>query len=260
MRRARRFANQKDTAMSFFESVQEFVETVRRLASHWRLLAALAVLVAFAAIYAERKLFPAAPPPAATEAKAPSQTAGQPPAGQPPAEETRKTPGDKTEPPAAEAPAPDLASQMVEVAARPVIIAKGQGTWEDAVKTLAEAVAKVNDAAAKAGLTPNGRPLAVFTRTDDKGFHFEAMVPLSKAPEGKPALGEGLEVGSSPAGKALKFQHRGGYDEIEATYEAIAAYLDEKGLDSKDMIIEEFLTDLKAGDENLEVDIYVFVK
>ena len=41
---------------------------------------------------------------------------------------------------------------------------------------------------------------------------------------------------------------------------AIAAYLDEKGLDSKDLIIEEYLGDFREDDENIDVDIYVFLK
>nr|WP_245300287.1 GyrI-like domain-containing protein [Methylocystis bryophila] len=44
----------------------------------------------------------------------------------------------------------------------------------------------------------------------------------------------GVEVGATPAGKALKFEHRGPYEDIESTYEAITAFLDEKGLETKD--------------------------
>lgn len=86
------------------------------------------------------------------------------------------------------------------------------------------------------------------------------MLPLTAAPEGKLNLTDGVEIGASPSGKALKFQHHGAYEEIEATYEAIAAYLDEKGLDSKDLIIEEYIGELREDDENIDVDIYVFLK
>ena len=150
---------------------------------------------------------------------------------------------------------------MVDVAARPALVLKGQAKWDDSVKTLAAALAKVTAAATKAGLAPNGRPLAVFTDTDDNGFHYEAMLPIAKAPDGKIKLADGVEVGASPAGKALKFEHRGSYDEIDATYEAITAYLDEKGLDTNNIFIEEYLTNLTdAEDANVDVDIYVFVK
>ncbi len=46
-----------------------------------------------------------------------------------------------------------------------------------------------------------------------------------------------------------------------STYEAITAFLDEKGLDTKNLFVEEYLTDLKTSDDDgLEVDIYVFLK
>jgi len=266
-----RGVGKKDTAMSFFEQIEVFVANLRSLAAHWRVLLALAVLIAFGTLYLERKLVPSAPP-AVTAAKAPSGPSApretpKPPAEAPPtpnAPADTSAPADRGEakPDAGEAaPAESIANQMVDVAARPVALLKGQAKWDEAFKTLSEAVEKVSAAVGKAGLVANGRPLAVFTETDDNGFHFEAMVPLAKAPEGKSKLADGVDIGASPAGKALKFQHRGAYDEIDTTYEAITAYLDEKGLDTKNLFIEEYLTDLKTGGEtNLEVDVYVFVK
>lgn len=240
--------------MSVFGQMKNILESLRPLAAQWRLLAALAVLIAFGSVYLERKLFPAAPPLPATASK----PAGEAAPGKAPGTEAEK----EAPPPDANAQAQaDIASQLSEVAARPVVVTKGEGVWDDAAKVLAEAMAKVGGAAAKAGLSPNGRPLAVFTETDDKGFKFEAMIPISKAPEGQPKLDPGFEIGSSPAGKALKFQHRGPYAEIDATYEAITAYLDEKNIDAKNLFVEEYLTDLKKGDDDkTEVDIYVFMK
>ncbi|MFO1125863.1 MAG: GyrI-like domain-containing protein [Methylocystis sp.] len=246
------------------------LDSLRR---HWRALAIFTILVAGASIYSERALFPGrgveetdkpiqSQEPAATPTVAPRDK---------PAEEGGSTPGEAKpgEAKPAEAPPPGSAvdestqavmSQTVTVDARPAAVIKGQGKWDNAAKTISEALAKLNDAVGKANLVVNGRPFAVFTKTDDAGFSFEAMTPLSAAPEGAPKLPEGVSIGASPAGKALKFQHRGAYDEIEATYEAIAAYLDEKGLDTKDMIIEEYLTDFKGDDANIDVDIYVFLK
>lgn len=61
--------------------------------------------------------------------------------------------------------------------------------------------------------------------------------------------------------KAIKFQHRGAYDDIDSTYDVITAYLDAKGLQVDSPYIEEYLTDLTTSDDpNLQVDIYVFVK
>jgi effector-binding domain-containing protein len=162
--------------------------------------------------------------------------------------------------PAQDSVAAAVISQAVMIDARPAVVLRGQGKWQDSAKIIFQAQSRLNEAVSKAGLTVNGRPITVFTKTDDSGFNFEAMLPLTAAPEGKLDLIEGVEIGASPSGKALKFQHHGAYEEIEATYEAIAAYLDEKGLDSKDLIIEEYVGELREDDENIDVDIYVFLK
>lgn len=244
------------------------LDSLRR---HWRALAVFTILVAGAAIYSERALLPVggaeeagksatpqrpAPPNAAPDMKS-SETSDAKPGDVKPGE---AKPGDAAPPTAHDEAAQAVMSQTVTVEARPAAVIKGQGKWEDAAKTISEALAKLNDAVGTSGLSVNGRPFAVFTKTDDTGFAFEAMVPLAAAPEGKPKLPEGVSIGASPAGKALKFQHRDAYDEIEATYEAIAAYLDEKGLDTKDLILEEYLTDFKGDDATVDVDIYVFLK
>ena len=245
--------------MSFFDRLNDFWATIRRLAGRWLLLGALALLIGFGALYLQKRLSPASAPPEVTAGKTiPAEKA-------PPTEslgDNKTGFADKTEPPVgAETPVESVSGQIVDVPARPVLVLKGQAKWDDAAKTLTDSLAKVTAAATKAGLAPNGRPLAVFTDTDDSGFHYEAMLPIAKAPEGKIKLADGVDVGASPAGKALKFEHRGSYDEIDATYEAITAYLDEKGLDTNNIFIEEYLTNLTdAEDANVDVDIYVFVK
>ncbi len=66
-----------------------------------------------------------------------------------------------------------------------------------------------------------------------------------------------MSIGKSPDGKALKFVHRGSYDNMDNTYEAITNHLDDKKLEAKDTFIEEYITDpLKtaggqAGDQRL---------
>ncbi len=62
-------------------------------------------------------------------------------------------------------------------------------------------------AAAKAGLKITGHPLAMFTQEDDIGLASPAMLPV--APGSKATLTDGVTLGQSPAGKAIKFQHRG---------------------------------------------------
>lgn len=217
--------------------------------SRWPAVAIVAALVLAAAGFGVRHYFSEPEETEAPAAQAPDS-----------AKPETKPEAEAAKPGTPDAAASSVASETVMVDARPAAVLKGQGKWDDSAKTLSEAIKKLSAAVAKAGLSVNGRPITVFTKTDDTGFSFEAMVPLGAAPEGKPKLSDGVEIGASPSGKALKFQHRGAYDEIDATYEAIAAYLDEKGLDSKDLIIEEYLSDFKGDEAEVNVDIYVFLK
>ena len=195
---------------------------------------------------------PSTPPASsAPTAAAPSTTAPAPDAAAKPT-----TP----DPTTGASPGDSSISQAMDVAPRPAVLISGSATWDDGFKTLKDAFAKLNDAIAKNGLGAAGHPLAVFTATDDAGFKYSAMVPIAKAPEGKTELSADIKFGATPGGKAIRFQHRASYEDIDSTYEAITAYLDEKGLESKNMFAEEYLTELKTPDDpSLEVDIYVFI-
>jgi effector-binding domain-containing protein len=153
------------------------------------------------------------------------------------------------------------AAQTVEVPARPVALIRGSSTWDDGFKSITGALTQIQSEMNKAGLVASGHPFTVFVETDDAGFRYEAMIPLDKAPEGKSELTKDIQIGASPSGKAMKFQHRGAYEDIDATYEAITAYLDEKNIEAQNLFIEEYLTEPKSSDDaSLEVDIYVFIK
>lgn len=152
-------------------------------------------------------------------------------------------------------------SQTIDVQPRPAVIISGSATWDSGFKTLTDVFAQLNDAISKNNLVSAGHPLAVFTATDDAGFKYSAMIPISQAPEGKTALTPDCKIGQTPSGKAIRFQHRASYDDIDSTYEAITAYLDEKGLESQNIFAEEYLKSTKTSDDpTLEVDIYVFLK
>ena len=140
-----------------------------------------------------------------------------------------------------------------------IIYLRGRGKWDSAYETLIDAFASLNDYVVKQGIKPNGPSLTIYTETSDSGFQFLAALPIA-APPSDPPKGD-IAIGKAPTGKALKFTHRGSYDAMDTTYEAITNYLDDKRLDAKDMFIEEYVSGpLKAGDENLLVNVYVPVK
>ncbi len=145
--------------------------------------------------------------------------------------------------------------------AHPAATVDGKADRDEVFGAITGSIDQIHKEIAKAGLKAAGRPIAIFLEADDVGFKYRAAIPLESAPEGKTELSDTVKLGRTPVGKAMRFEHRGAYDDIDATYEAITAYLDEKGIDAQDMFIEEYLNDVKTTDDpNLQVDIFVLLK
>jgi effector-binding domain-containing protein len=177
--------------------------------------------------------------------------------------------------PSPAAPAPDAAKpaeppkasseastgETVDLTARPFAFMEGKADRDEIYSAILGSFGLVTHEMEKAGLKPAGRPLAVFIDSDDTGFKYRAGFPLEAAPEGKSSLSDAVKIGQTPGGKAMRFQHLGSYADIDATYDAITAYLDEKGIDAQDSFIEEYVNDVKDPDDpTLQVSIYVLLK
>ncbi|WP_336490753.1 GyrI-like domain-containing protein [Methylobacterium nigriterrae] len=241
------------------------------------LLAALLALAPLpAALQAQQAAPPAsdAPPPAVAN---PLPTTTAPDTGKPDPNRTTAPLPDKAVAPPTGSPVPSAAPaprqtlvetpgdandvDEVSLPPKPAAILSGKTKWEEAVPSLKAAFARIEGELAKAGIGPTGRPIAVFAKTDDDGFQYEAMIPIGQMPSAKPAESEGVHFGTTPSGKALRFPHKGSYDEIDGTYETLTAYLDAKDIVVQDRFIEEYVTDLNdRADEKLDVNIYALVK
>jgi effector-binding domain-containing protein len=161
--------------------------------------------------------------------------------------------------PAAPAQAGDPFGEDATLAAKPIVYIKGTGTWDNAFETITNSFKTLKAYVTKEGLKIDGQAMTIFTATDDTGFQFQAAIPVADPPK-TPPKGE-IGVGTSPEGHALKFVHRGSYDGLDNTYEAITNYLDDHKLEAKDMFIEQYLTDpLTANEDHLVVNVYVLIK
>lgn len=194
----------------------------------------------------------ASPGPAATPAPAPS-----------PAASASPSPSPAAPPPAAAAtPAPvqtaDPFGQETTLEPRKVVMIKGTANWDSAFDTLIDAFKALNALLDKQGIKHAGNSMIVYTSTDDTGFTFLAEIPVDQDPKN---LSKDMSIGKSPEGKALKFVHRGSYDNMDNTYEAITNHLDDKKLEAKDTFVEEYLTDpLKTAEDKLVINVFVPLK
>jgi effector-binding domain-containing protein len=161
-------------------------------------------------------------------------------------------------PKSADQPA-DPFGEEVTLPEKNVIYFNGTGNWDSAFETIVDAFKTVNAFLAKQGIKPDGSSMTIYTSTDDTSFQFQAAVPVAELPA-DPPKGD-IAAGKSPSGRAFKFVHRGSYDAMDSTYEAITNYLDDKQLEAKDLFIEEYVTDpVTTPEDKLIVNIYVPIK
>jgi effector-binding domain-containing protein len=150
----------------------------------------------------------------------------------------------------------DPFGQEVTLAEQPIVYTAGTGEWDTALETLTEAFKSVKQYLDKAGLKAAGPPMTIYTAMDDVSFNFQAAIPVQALPSKAPT-GEIL-AGTSPAGKALKFVHRGSFEGMTQTYDTISHHVEEKQISTQELLIEEYVTDLlTAPADKLVVNIFV---
>jgi effector-binding domain-containing protein len=203
-------------------------------------------------------------PPATQAPAAPPSAPAAPPTAKPAEAPSSTTPAPAA-PEAAKPAAPSTGEastgETVDLPARPFAYIEGKADRDEIYTAILGSLGLVKRDMDKAGLAPAGRPLAVFVESDDTGFKYHAGYPLASVPEGKTSLSDVVKIGETPSGKAMRFEHQGAYSDIDATYDAITAYLDEKGIDAQDSFVEEYANDVKDPDDpTLQVNIYVLLK
>ena len=217
----------------------------------WFRLLLIALIPAAISLCAGNALAQAPAPSPAAPAKPEAAPA---PASPPAAAETPATP------PAVPAPVQtaDPFGEQITLEPKTVVVLKGSATWDAAFDTLIDSFKSLTALLEKQGLKSAGNPMIVYTATDDTGFTYLAEIPVDQEPKN---LTKDMSIGKSPDGKALKFVHRGSYDNMDNTYEAITNHLDDKKLEAKDTFIEEYTTDpLKTAEDKLVINVYVPLK
>ncbi len=207
---------------------------------------------------------PVAPAPATTDTPAPPVPATPPPSAPavsppapPPPPASAETPP-TTPPPAVAVQTADPFGEEITLTAKTALVAKGEAKWDDAFDTLTASLKSLSAFLEKQGIKPAGNVMIVYTSTDDAGFTYQAEIPVDREPKN---LSKTMSLGKTPDGKSLKFVHRGSYDNMDNTYEAITNYLDDKKLEAKDTFIEEYITDpLTTAEDKLVINVYVPLK
>jgi effector-binding domain-containing protein len=229
---------------------------------------AIAALIPAAALlpdFAVAQAPPATPPAASAPAAPPETPAPAAPATPGAPAPAAPTPAAPATPPAATAvpavppvQAADPFGEEITLTPKAVLTFNGKANWDSAFETLMDSFKQLTALLDKQGIKASGNSMIVYTSTDDTGFTFLAEIPVDQEPKSLP---KAMTMGKSPDGKALKFVHRGSYDNMDNTYEAITNHLDDKKLEAKDTFIEEYITDpLKTAEDKLVINVYVPLK
>jgi effector-binding domain-containing protein len=139
---------------------------------------------------------------------------------------------------------------------KPILYISGTGEWDTAYETLVEAFKSLQVYLDKSGIKSTAPAMTIYTAMDDVSFNFQAAIPVAAAPTNPPQGNIG--AGTSPAGKMLKFVHRGSFETMAMTYDAISHYVEEKQLSTKELLVEEYVTDfVSSPPDKLVINIFV---
>lgn len=160
---------------------------------------------------------------------------------------------------------PAKGPEIVSVTARTVIRTSGSAALADdtALSTaLGEAYNKILSFAEQNGLeVGGGAPQAVTVSNENGIWSFEAAMPLAEAPEGELIAVEGVSIGKSYAGRAIKLTHKGPYSTLKESYERLRAFARENKLKEKGVAWEEYVGDpAEMGDDALLTNVYIAVE
>ena len=109
----------------------------------------------------------------------------------------------------------------------------------------------------EAGVSLVGQPMAI-TRINEEGvYQFDAAIPVDFIPS---ELSGRINAGLSPAVKAVRAIHHGGYDQMKPSYEKLSAYMSAHGLPQGKVSWEHYVTDPgKTGQQDMVTFIYIML-
>jgi effector-binding domain-containing protein len=111
--------------------------------------------------------------------------------------------------------------------------------------------------AGKSGIPFAGPPFAMYYNMDMDDLDIEIGFPVDKV-----AAGEGrVKAGKLPGGRQATTTHVGSYETIEKAYNALTAFVGERGLETETFMYEEYLNSPQdTPPDKLATNIYYILK
>ena len=161
---------------------------------------------------------------------------------------------------------PSKGPEVVDVAAKPVIVTRGSALASDNAAlsgALGGAFQKILTYAEANGLEiGGGAPIAVTISHSDAGqWVFDAAMPIVSKPETGAAEADGVKVSESYSGRAIKLTHKGAYSTLQQSYDRLHAYAKANKLKEKAVVWEEYVGDpAETDDDALLTNVYIAIE
>jgi len=160
---------------------------------------------------------------------------------------------------------PSKGPEVVTLEARSVVKTRGSAPAADDAAlsgALGGAFQKILTFAEANALEVGGAAPTAVTISHENGiWTFEAAMPLVAKPVSVTTEAEGVEIGESYAGKAVKVTHKGPYSTLKSSYERLHAFTKENKLKEKGLAWEEYVGDpAETGDDALLTNVYLAIE
>lgn len=129
--------------------------------------------------------------------------------------------------------------RIVEVKDQPVLTMRTVAAVEDLPAFLGEAFSTIGQYLDEIGEQPTGMPFAAYHNMDMKALEVEAGFPVARMVPGKGKI----ESGKINGGKFGITLHVGEYDSVGPAYDALAAFVKQKGYTPSGVAYEYYLND-----------------
>ena len=152
----------------------------------------------------------------------------------------------------------DFSSISIEdVSSQTILYVSSEGNMnEDLSPVIGAAYGQVMAFMAEKGIEQAGMPLTITRSWDEGKWVFDAGIPV--AIDGiESEEGEAVKLGSTYAGKVVKYVQMGNYDQAAASYELLDAYIADQGLTAHDSSWEVYVNDPSTVSES-EIITHIF--
>jgi len=147
-----------------------------------------------------------------------------------------------------------FSAEPVQLTATPVLVVSETAAPEAIGKAYADGFGQIGKFMAKNKLHQAGAPLGIEGEVTAVSYQFDAAIPVDR---GDIAGADGVRVGQSYAGKALKTTHVGAYEKMPQTQAKLRAYMAAHGYAQKGPLFSWYVDDPGTiPAEKLRTEIY----